>query len=194
MTRVLRLPSGCSLYCSLDDFIDVRLGRTTSHLHVHPNASLYSSRNSSSSEAHISTTSFPSTPVQNYPPSSSLFSPPVEVESHQSRSARIRAFRAFQRASPEERERMRQEMHATSPGAPGTNGTTWTAVHLLSPEEVKSLFADVVEGLAFLVRMTSIKHQSVPLTSTLFQHNKSILHLDLKPGNVLLTWDEGRLT
>lgn len=26
-----------------------------------------------------------------------------------------------------------------------------------------------------------------------FQHSRSILHLDLKPGNVLLTWDEGRL-
>jgi serine/threonine protein kinase len=50
----------------------------------------------------------------------------------------------------------------------------WTAVHLLSAEEVHSLFRDVVEGLGFL-------------------HGKSILHLDLKPGNVLLTWDEGRL-
>ena len=27
----------------------------------------------------------------------------------------------------------------------------------------------------------------------LVKHDKSILHLDLKPGNVLLTWDEGKL-
>jgi serine/threonine protein kinase len=44
----------------------------------------------------------------------------------------------------------------------------------MSAEEVRSLFGDIVEGLAFL-------------------HDKSILHLDLKPGNVLLTWDEDRL-
>ena len=25
------------------------------------------------------------------------------------------------------------------------------------------------------------------------KHAKAILHLDLKPGNVLLTWDDGRL-
>jgi hypothetical protein len=34
----------------------------------------------------------------------------------------------------------------------GVNGSgTWTAVHLLSAEEVKGLFEDVVRGLAFLV-------------------------------------------
>ncbi|KAK0444538.1 kinase-like domain-containing protein [Desarmillaria tabescens] len=86
-----------------------------------------------------------------------------------SRSARIRAYRAFQRASPEEKEQLRKRMNGQTQGV-----QTWTAVHLLSPEEVKSIFTDVVEGLAFL-------------------HDKSILHLDLKPGNVLLTWDEGKL-
>lgn len=45
------------------------------------------------------------------------------------------------------------------------------AVHLLSAEEVRSLFGDIIEGLGFL-------------------HDKAILHLDLKPGNVLLIWDE----
>lgn len=87
-------------------------------------------------------------------------------------SARIRAFRAMKRAPPEERERLRREMEEriNSRG----NRPSWKAVHLLSAEEAQSLFADVTHGLAFL-------------------HDKSILHLDLKPGNVLLTWDEGRL-
>ncbi|KAF8914692.1 kinase-like domain-containing protein [Mucidula mucida] len=120
---------------SLDDFIDVRLGRET--------------------HAHIS----PSSPGANTDPD--LLS----------RSARIRAYKMYQRASPEEKERLRRRMDG---GASSKYRQTWTAVHLLSPEEAKSLFGDVVEGLAFL-------------------HAKSILHLDLKPGNVLLTWDEGRL-
>jgi serine/threonine protein kinase len=38
----------------------------------------------------------------------------------------------------------------------------------------------------------SVSSRSV-LTDALLQHDKSILHLDLKPGNVLLTWDEGKL-
>ena len=80
-----------------------------------------------------------------------------------SRSARIRAFRAFQHASPEEKERMRGDwgfglggaagMDNNNPAAGGGAGTRgeWTAVHLLSAEEVKSLFKDVVEGLRILV-------------------------------------------
>lgn len=87
-------------------------------------------------------------------------------------SARIRAFRAMKRAPPEERERLRREMEERTNSR--GNRPSWKAVHLLSAEEAQSLFADVTHGLAFL-------------------HDKSILHLDLKPGNVLLTWDEGRL-
>ncbi|THH07039.1 hypothetical protein EW145_g3655 [Phellinidium pouzarii] len=78
-----------------------------------------------------------------------------------SRSERIRAFRAARARPQEEREQRKAER---------TRGIR-TAVHLLSAEETKCLFTDVVSGLAFL-------------------HDKSILHLDLKPGNVLLTWDE----
>ncbi len=94
----------------------------------------------------------------------------------------------YQRASPEEKERLRRRMDG---GASSKYRQTWTAVHLLSPEEAKSLFGDVVEGLAFLVLNLSI---DLPwLLRKSLQHAKSILHLDLKPGNVLLTWDEGRL-
>lgn len=87
-------------------------------------------------------------------------------------SARIRAFRAMKRAPPEERERLRREMEERTNYR--GNRPSWKAIHLLSAEETRSLFADVTHGLAFL-------------------HDKSILHLDLKPGNVLLTWDEGKL-
>ncbi|KAJ7028008.1 kinase-like domain-containing protein [Mycena alexandri] len=134
---------------SLDDFIDVRLGRRSQHIHMHP-------------AARLNDDSRPQTPAVD---NNEANSPgPDQL----SRSARIRAFREFQRAPPEQRERIREEMTRSR------NTTTWTAVHLLSAEEVKSLFRDVVEGLGFL-------------------HDKSILHLDLKPGNVLLTWDEGKL-
>lgn len=148
---------------SLDDFIDARLGRASSpHIvHMHP----------------------PSGPVFGHSPvasSSATVPSPAEPSPSStplSRSARIRAFRQLQRAPPEERERLRREM-SYSNSSPGNSNDArtgnWVAVHLLSAEEVKGLFSDVVEGLAFL-------------------HDKSILHLDLKPGNVLLTWDEGRL-
>lgn len=67
----------------------------------------------------------------------------------------------------------------------------WKAVHLLRAEEVKSLFGDVVEGLAFLVSRFHVLCKHILMEC--MQHDKSILHLDLKPGNVLLTWDEGKL-
>ncbi|KAI6021882.1 kinase-like protein [Pisolithus microcarpus] len=119
---------------SLDDFIDVRLGRP-------------------SKLPHLQLSSSSSTP--------------------DSPSARIRQFRAMQRAPPEERERLRRKMEEKT-ASRNTGKSSWKAVHLLSAEEVRSLFSDVVEGLSFL-------------------HSRAILHLDLKPGNVLLTHDEGKL-
>lgn len=72
-----------------------------------------------------------------------------------SRSARIKAFRAFQRAKPEERERMMREGYGRPDGPERKkSGKQWTPVHLLSADEVKSLFRDVVEGLGFLVSYT----------------------------------------
>lgn len=117
---------------SLDDFIDIRLGRRTAHPHIHPvPAEPIGDLNANRGGAR--------TPTQDPP-------------SMHSRSARIRAFKAFQRASPEERERMKREGYG-SPDGPERkkNEKEWTPVHLLSAEEVKSLFQDVVEGLGFLV-------------------------------------------
>ena len=57
----------------------------------------------------------------------------------------------MQHAPPEERERLRREMAGDSARAGGSSPTEMKAVHLLSAAEVKSLFQDVVEGLAFLV-------------------------------------------
>ncbi|KAF9482726.1 kinase-like protein [Pholiota conissans] len=183
---------------SLDDFIDVRLGRKAAHAHMHPLLSTSSTFDPSGPPSpDFATSDLPSVgepstsalPNSRYGPQQPQH--PASLGSGddpQSRGARIRAFRALQRAPPEEKERMRREMEALfGPGLAGgrpveTNASgvgggrtaEWKPVHLLSAQEVKSLFRDVVEGLAFL-------------------HDKSILHLDLKPGNVLLTWDEGKL-
>lgn len=115
---MLTLESSSSLYLeigmdSLDDLIDVRLGRPTRLPHLQ-----------SSLEA------------------------PADV---QSPSARVQVFRAMKRAPPEERERLRREM-AESSGGHASGRPSLKAVHLFSAEEIKSLFSDVVEGLAFLVR------------------------------------------
>ncbi|KAH9941311.1 kinase-like protein [Epithele typhae] len=138
---------------SLDDLIDTRLGRRAPNL------------------PHIRTTADGSTEQYTSPQPTS----PIEQEASQpySRNARIRAFRALQRAPPEERERLRHEMGLNDSGQ-AKSTVNLKPVHLLSAEEIHELFKDVVGGLAFL-------------------HERSILHLDLKPGNVLLTWDEGKL-
>ncbi|KIM42420.1 hypothetical protein M413DRAFT_444837 [Hebeloma cylindrosporum] len=169
---------------SLDDFIDIRLGRKTAHIHMHRVSSTLSSAPSSPASSTKDLPDQPTTPTLisgkgKGPQFAAETQPPHESSAAEgdphSRSARIRAFRAYQRAPPEEKERMRREMEeAAGSSASGAPRTEWTPVHLLSAEEVKSLFRDVVEGLSFL-------------------HDKSILHLDLKPGNVLLTWDEGKL-
>jgi len=62
--------------------------------------------------------------------------PPEDVRS---RSARIRAFRAQQQA------------HREGISRPSRPPASLKAVHLLSAEEVRSLFRDVTAGLAFLV-------------------------------------------
>lgn len=118
---------------SLDDFIDVRLGRASSSRvpELHP------------------TSHAPEEAPQ--PGSGTAYS----------RGARIRAFRAMQRAPPEEREKLRREMSSQIGG--GRPGTDWKAVHLLSAEEVKSLFQDVVEGLAFLVSQPGYASLILPL-------------------------------
>jgi hypothetical protein len=69
-----------------------------------------------------------------------------------SRSARIRAFRELHRAPPDERERLRRGMPADgSARSDNPADRTWMPVHLLSAEEIRGLFGDVVGGLSFLV-------------------------------------------
>jgi len=182
---------------SLDDFIDVRLGRKLAHTHMHPSMpttslagafddSIPPSPASAQVELPVGESSR-TTPTQTYAMPSSVardqqirFTEPgteqlnrsrsslkqTESEDQHSRSARIRAFRAYQRAPTEEKERMRRDLEGMADGpvtsvrgvaaGPSTSAserrTEWTPVHLLSAEEVKSLFHDVVEGLGFLVR------------------------------------------
>ncbi|PSR71430.1 hypothetical protein PHLCEN_2v12697 [Hermanssonia centrifuga] len=113
---------------SLDDFIDVRQGRA----HQFPQAR-----------------ADPSTPT-------SGTNQAEENTAPYSRGARIRAFRALQHAPPEERERLRKEMERRELRPNSRDHQDWKAVHLLSAEEVKSLFKDVVEGLAFLVGIVNL--------------------------------------
>lgn len=63
-------------------------------------------------------------------------------EDLRSRSARIRAFRKRQHASPSER-READKKRRVKRGA--------KAVHLFSAVEIKNLFSDIVNGLGFLV-------------------------------------------
>lgn len=118
---------------SLDDFIDARLGRRApthlSHLHL----------------ATTTASGSPSGSASPGPAADTLPSP-----SAYSRSARIRAFRALQRAPPGERERLRRELGLDGGGKSG-GPADWKAVHLLSAEEVRGLFGDIVSGIAFLV-------------------------------------------
>ena len=72
--------------------------------------------------------------------SSSSDSTVHQPEDVRSRSARIRAFRA------------QQQTHKQGAPRPSKPPASLKAVHLLSSEEVKSLFRDVTAGLAFLVR------------------------------------------
>ncbi|CAE7071184.1 unnamed protein product [Rhizoctonia solani] len=87
---------------------------------------------------------------------------------YQTREERIRAFRARAGGGPTHTSGDVRKREARR------RARDMKAVHLLSAEEIRSLFGDVVAGLAFL-------------------HESSFLHLDLKPGNVLLTLDEGQL-
>lgn len=158
----------------------MRLGRKTAHVHMHPmlnTESTFDPTVPESASPGPTVVAESITPTQ--PPKNLRFAsakPASAINIHQqepqhgashSRSARIRAFRAYQRAPAEEKDRMRREMEnnfgtAFPPGgsgAPGGNNRSakeWTAVHLLSAEEVKSLFHDVSEGLAFLVRACMI--------------------------------------
>ena len=123
---------------SLDDLIDARLGRRAPNL------------------PHLRTTTGAPSDQFNGAQAASP-SPEPDTSQPYSRNARIRAFRALQRAPPEERERLRREMGLNGGGAQGSKTQAdWKPVHLLSAEEVHDLFEDVVAGLAFLVRSPEV--------------------------------------
>jgi len=134
---------------SLDDFIDIRLGRGSPHVHINPFGAFYSSPNSDTS-----------TEVLESRNSTNDVLPTPDLHS---RSARIRAFRAYQRATPAEQERMRRETLVADGRILGRRSRSLKAVHLLSADEVKSLFRDVVEGLYFLVSNRSCISCPYPL-------------------------------
>ncbi|KAK7031305.1 putative serine/threonine-protein kinase iks1 [Paramarasmius palmivorus] len=115
---------------SLDDFIDVRLGRQTGHNNVwHYNPPL-----------NLQNPFAPSPSNSPFPSPGSVQAPSPQAPQGQdsidmnSRAARIRAFRAFQKATPEEKERMRRTGRGN-----GSSSGTWSAIHLLSADEIKSL-------------------------------------------------------
>ena len=116
---------------SLDDFIDIRLGRKPSHIHIH-------APGSTDADYELGAPAPPPLRRSGNPAHT------LSASDLHSRSARIRAFRAFQRAGGAEGEREREREKEKRNGE-------WTAVHLLSADEVKGLFKDVVAGLGFLV-------------------------------------------
>lgn len=120
---------------SLDDFIDIRMGRVSAGQlpQLHPSESTL--------------------PAQHGTRDSRPTLEPLDSADVHSRSARIRAFRALQHAPPEERERLRREMASVGMHTSSPSEKEWKPIHLFSAAEVKSLFTDVVEGLAFLVNI-----------------------------------------
>ena len=75
-----------------------------------------------------------------------------EISGAQTRSSRIRAFRKAQKAA---RGLSVQDHH--SPLRTETN----SAIHFLSGEEIRRLLADIVSGLAFLVRRINLDGHSI---------------------------------
>jgi len=78
-----------------------------------------------------------------------------DVSGAQTRSYRIRAFREAQKAAQELAAQDRHSHLRTDANS---------AIHFLSGEEIRSLLADIVSGLAFLVcRINSVWHSPLQL-------------------------------